>query len=87
MDNFQRTPPTKSLINEYENRFSSSPEISSILDLKKFEKDSNIVKVLIINTGGTFGMIKGENGYKPENNYLLQKLLSNQDFHDPEYSS
>ena len=44
------------------------------------------VKVLIMYTGGTFGMMQTDIGYKPEPNYLLEKLLRSDDFYDFDYT-
>jgi 60kDa lysophospholipase len=40
-------------------------------------------KVLIIYTGGTIGMLVGENGYVPEPYFLTETLRSQARFHDP----
>jgi 60kDa lysophospholipase len=40
-------------------------------------------KVLIIYTGGTIGMLVGENGYVPEPYFLAKALRSQARFHDP----
>ncbi|KAH9981132.1 asparaginase-domain-containing protein [Lactifluus volemus] len=40
-------------------------------------------KVLLIYTGGTIGMLVGENGYVPEPYFLTETLRSQARFHDP----
>ena len=45
------------------------------------------MRTLIMYTGGTFGMKQTEIGYKPEANYLLDKLLRSDDFFDEEFTA
>jgi 60kDa lysophospholipase len=40
-------------------------------------------KVLLLYTGGTIGMLVGENGYVPEPYFLTETLRSQARFHDP----
>ena len=53
---------------------------------KDFLLNKDEVKVLILYTGGTFGMMKTADGYMPKTNWLLRKLQSNHSFYDKEYS-
>ncbi|KAH8914941.1 asparaginase-domain-containing protein [Atractiella rhizophila] len=40
-------------------------------------------QILVLYTGGTIGMVKGEGGYTPIRGYLLENLKSQSRFHDP----
>ncbi len=40
--------------------------------------------ILIINTGGTLGMCKSDQGYKPEANYLSERLKTQPEFQHPD---
>lgn len=44
------------------------------------------VKVLIVYTGGTFGMMKTPEGYAPKKNWLLSRIQSGKLFFDEEYT-
>lgn len=43
--------------------------------------------MLVLYTGGTIGMLSGEDGYVPHPGFLESSLRANQRFHDPERSS
>jgi 60kDa lysophospholipase len=57
--------------------------MENVQDIKIQKKE---VKVLILYTGGTFGMAHTNDGYQPKPNWLLNKLHSNLNFYDDEYS-
>lgn len=44
------------------------------------------VKVLLVYTGGTFGMANSEKGYTPRKNWLLKRIHANTNFFDKKYS-
>lgn len=48
---------------------------------------SNETRVLVIYTGGTIGMLVGNQGYVPEPYFLTETLRSQSRFHDPEQNS
>jgi len=46
------------------------------------------VRLLILYTGGTFGMMKTDNGYSPCWDYLLvEKILKSNDFYDHDFTA
>lgn len=44
------------------------------------------IKVLILYTGGTFGMANSDGGYVPRNNWLLKRIHCNRNFYDKKYT-
>lgn len=42
-------------------------------------------RVLVLNTGGTIGMLPGPRGYRPASGHLKEQLLHTPRFHDPEW--
>lgn len=57
--------------------------MEKLQDIKIQKKE---VKVLILYTGGTFGMAHTKDGYQPKPNWLLKKIQSNLNFFDKEYT-
>jgi len=59
---------------------------SKFHDQKESSSNSDAKKVLILYTGGTFGMEKSENGLRPQSNFLLKYMFNHSNFCDKEYT-
>ncbi|KAK0059834.1 L-asparaginase [Biomphalaria pfeifferi] len=66
---------------------SSTPSPVLFKQLSQSAKGPDLVKVLVIYTGGTIGMVNQQGAYEPKANCMIEKLRTLPIFHSPEAAS